>query len=351
MRLVAQGLVDRPYAAPAQAVAALGAMQGQDLPGVIASAALRSRDSGVAAVLADMDEGRIVRSYPMRGTVFLVPASEAAWLGQLCAVPALRSAASRMSRLSLTDRHVDEARDMALAALSAAPRGLNRKELFAVWEDAGQSTDGGIGYHLLARFISETLLCYGPWNGVDQNVVSAATWLPADSGLENRFNGDRVAAVTVLLRQYLASRGPATIRDFAWWTKLPLTEIRAALPAASAELETDGESYWRPGLRELAESLRSELRKPLLLPGFDEFILGYQDRTFAMTADHHELLVPGNNGVFQRCVVIDGIAKGLWKRAGRPGRRTLEVTPFGTISARNRATMERLFPAFPWVTD
>ena len=181
LRLVAQGLVDRPFATPAQAVAALGAMQGQDLPGVIASTALRSRDSGVAAVLADMDEGRIVRSYPMRGTVFLVAASEAAWLGQLCAVPALRAAASRMSQLSLTDRHVDEARDVALEALSAAPRGLSRKELFAVWEDAGQATAGGAGYHLLARFISETLLCYGPWNGVDQNVVSAATWLPSPS--------------------------------------------------------------------------------------------------------------------------------------------------------------------------
>ena len=57
-RLVAQGLVTRPWATPTDAVRAFGAMQGQDLPGVLASAALRTRppEGSGAADVADVSE-------------------------------------------------------------------------------------------------------------------------------------------------------------------------------------------------------------------------------------------------------------------------------------------------------
>ena len=50
------------------------------------------------------------------------------------------------------------------------------------------------------------------------------------SGSTSAALGDRIAAVAEFLRRYLTSHGPATLRDFAWWTKLPLGEIRRALP-------------------------------------------------------------------------------------------------------------------------
>lgn len=353
LRLVAQGLVSRPYARPLDAVASHGAMQGQDLSGVVASAALRTAGASVADVLAALDSGDLVRSYPMRGTVFLMAAADSTWVGQLCAPPAMRAARARQGALGLTDDLVDRARDLLVAALADAPRGLSRREVFDVWEAVGQPTAGGLGYHLLTRFISETLVVHGPWNGTDQNVVLASRWVPEDSGLEGRFNGDRIAAVTELLRRYLTSHGPATIRDFAWWTKLPLAEIRAALPAVAADVETDGAaepSYWRPGLRDEFAACPDALATPRLLPGFDEFILGYQDRTFAMTPEEHALLVPGNNGVFGRSIVIDGAVRGIWKRGGRVGRRTLEVTPFGPLPTDVEATLQQLFDAFPWLT-
>lgn len=352
-RLLAQGLVTTPFRRVVDVVAAMGAMQGQDLPGVIASAVLRTLDGDVADVLGAMDAGEVVRGYPMRGTVFLMAAVDARWVGQLCAVPALRAAQKRQGQHDLTDLSVARARDAALGWLSEAPEGLARGELFARWEAMGQRAAGGVGYHLLARFISGTQVFYGPWNGTDQNVVLAETWLPAASGLEERFNGDRVAAVTELLRRYLVSHGPATIRDFAWWTKLPLAEIRAALPGVVSELETDGAdepSYWRPGLLEDLEAHSRAVATPRLLPGFDEFILGYQDRTFAMTPAEHERLVPGNNGVFGRSIVADGVVRGLWKRGGRAGKRSMVVEPFGALPKTVESRLETLFDAFPWVT-
>ena len=54
-----------------------------------------------------------------------------------------------------------------------------------------------------------------------------------------------------------------------------------------------------------------------LLPGFDEYLLGYQDRQAVLAAEHADLVVPGRNGIFQPMVVIDGRIVGTWKRTFR----------------------------------
>lgn len=348
-RLVAQGLVTRPYATPVDAMTAFGAMQGQDLPGVLASVALRTASTSVDEVLAGLDEGLIVRGYPMRGTVFLMPAADLLWITQLSAKPSIRAAMAR--RRELHDGILDEARALAVAHLEDG--GLSRAELFDRWEAARIGTSDGRGYHLLFNLIAEATVCYGPWNGTDQDVVLTSAWLPAGTDLEARFNGDRDAATAELLRRYLTTHGPATVRDFAWWTKLTLAEIRRGLALVADEFETDGAdeaSYWRPGVREEAQALGRATSAPLLLPGFDEFILGYPDRLFAMSHDHHQRLVPGNNGVFKRSVVAGGTVVGIWTRKGSAGRRRLEVDPFVELSPTASRRLAKLFDEFPFVT-
>lgn len=350
-RLVAQGLVTKPHVTPAAAVHHLGAMQGQDLPGVIASAALRTCDGTVDAVLDDLRQARLVRGYPMRGTVFLMSAADILWVSQLCAGPALQAATRRRSQLGLDEAKVDRAREVAVEALASTP--LSRTELLGHWERDGQPTAKGVGYHLLAHLIGEGTMCHAAWNGTDQDIALASTWLPAGTDLESRFNGDKVAATGEWLHRYLSGHGPATIRDFAWWTKLPLRQIRAALPEVARRLESDGAeepSYWRPGLLDEAGDLGRDASQPMLLPGFDEFILGYQDRTFAMTAEQELLLVPGKNGMFRRSVVGNARVLGFWRRTGRPGKRRLEIEEFAPIPATTRTRLERLFVAFPDVT-
>ena len=348
-RLVAQGLVTRPYFTPTEALAAFGAMQGQDLPGVLASAALRTPSNSVDDVVAALNDGTIVRGYPMRGTVFLMPAADALWITDLCAKPSIRAAMSR--RRELHEGVLDQARELTVALLDDG--GLSRTDLFAGWDAAGISTADGRGYHLLFNLIAEGTTCYGPWNGSGQDVVLTSQWLPPGSDLEARFNGDRDAATAEFLRRYLTTHGPATVRDFGWWTKLTLAQIRRGMALLDGEFETDGAdepSYWRPGLLEEVKRLGRATAAPLLLPGFDEFILGYQDRLFAMSDEHHRRLVPGNNGVFKRSVVIGGKVMGIWTRVGRPGKRTLDVESFGELSAATQRRLAKLFDAFPFVT-
>ena len=109
-RILAQGLVGAPRTGdPAEAARALGAHQGQDVAGVMASLALRT-GGDVDAVLAAFDRGEVVRGYPMRGTVFAVAAESLAWLTELCAAGPLRAAIARRGRLELEERHLQQAR-------------------------------------------------------------------------------------------------------------------------------------------------------------------------------------------------------------------------------------------------
>lgn len=363
-RLVAQGLVDRPFADARAAVAAHLAMQGQDLPGAMASIALRLAPfadaaeprHGIERVIAAFDSGEIVRGYPMRGTVFVVVAADLRWLTELCAAGPLRAQMRRRTQLGLDDEQVARARGILEDVATQSPRGISRADLFALWERAGLAPAGGRGYHVLSHLVAAGVAAYGPFNGTDNDVVIAETWLPADSSIAARFGGDRDAAAAELLLRYLTSHGPASIRDAAWWSKLPLAQLRRALPLIADRLEevpgADGESRWtRPGLEEEVAAAAARVDATHLLPGFDEIVLGYPDRMALLEPEHHALLVPGNNGIFLRGVLRRGRIVGIWRRTGRPGRRELEVSGFGTLPKAALREAERAHRAFPHLQD
>ena len=370
-RILAQGLAGPArHRTPVEVAHAFGASQGQDLPGVLSSLALRS-GGAIEPVLAAFDAGQIVRGYPMRGTVFAVAADTLDWLTELCAVVPLRAAVSRRGNLGIEARDVEQAREVLeeIAAPHSGPggRGVLRAELRSAWEAAGLRWDGGWGYHLLVELIAGGHAAYGPWRDGETAIVLARDWLPAGTDLEGTFNGDRTAAAAELARRYFTTRGPAGERDLAWWSKLPLGLLREALPQIEAGLESgfadaqgrlharadaarggDGERlFWRPGLLEEYAELEKETMRELLLPGFDELVLGYRDRLYLMDEARHHALTPGNNGVFRRSALRRGELVGTWTAKGSGARRRLELTALAPVSEAQQKRFSRLFDAFP----
>ncbi|MFC7464836.1 DNA glycosylase AlkZ-like family protein [Brachybacterium sp. GCM10030252] len=374
-RILAQGLAGpRRFDSPTEAAHAFGAHQGQDLPGVMASLALRTGGE-LEPVLAAFDRAEIVRGYPMRGTVFAVAADTLAWLTQLCAAGPLRASIGRRAQLGLDEEHFRRAADalvelVAPASQRGVGQGVLRTDVMAAWEAAGVATDGGRGYHLLTYFLASGLVALGPWREQETAVVLASAWLPPRSDLEAAFGGDETAAIAELARRYFTSHGPAGERDLAWWSKLPLGRIRSALPQITDRLETgwaDGDGrlhttaadarsgggeqlWWRPGLAEDYAVREKETMREMLLPGFDELVLGYRDRLYLMDEKRHQALVPGNNGVFKRAAIRRGEMRGTWTRKGPAGRRKLDLTELHPISASQRARYEKLFAAFPYTS-
>lgn len=323
-RLLAQGLVAQRWSTPAEAVGAFGLMQGQETT-VFSSVALRT-GGDIDAVRASLDAGELVRSYPMRGTVFLGLASEMRWMTELLAKPGPDQLAARAAKEGVTPAHVEEIGRTVVTEGPVDSRGYQRIVASVV-----PSPTSAAVYRSRQYLLTSGVLAYV---GAAQHLGPA----PAAPGLEEAFNGDRQAAVDEVVRRYVNTRGPVTEADVRWWSKLPAREVRTAL---SQLPEADG--YFLP-IDDLPATPASSFRRPLLLPAFDEYILGYKDRLFAMTGTTHEHVAPGNMGVFRKTVVIDGVVRATWQGAG--GR--LNVADIAGVPKYAQPGIERAFRAYPF---
>ena len=259
-------------------VRAFGLVQGQDLHSVRRSLALRADDHS--------DAGNIVRGYPMRHTLFAASIKDIGWITELCAKGRKGDTELVAEVNKLIDRPLSRAelKERAAADLPEVP----------FWHIVRVAMESG----------------HAVYSGVEQLITPVQ--LP---GLDEAFNGDRVAATADLMVRYFRTHGPATLRDFAWWTKLPQRLIRPAAQNLPPEIVRCGEEspdFVSIEVMDMAEARRK--RSVFLLGAFDEYILGYRDRLFAMTSEVHEILAPGNHGVFRRPIVVDGQVRGTWNK-------------------------------------
>ncbi|GGH37855.1 winged helix DNA-binding domain-containing protein [Microbacterium album] len=283
---------------PTEVVTRAVALQGQDLPAVLRAIAVRSRPgTTLEDVRAAFDRGELVRSWPMRGTLFATTPAGLAALRHHTAERTHRGAARRRAELGLDDAVIDRARGELLAALQDRPR--TRAEALALWEAAGIPTAEGRGYHLLFHLAVGGLMHWGPFAGTEQllTLTQAAEHAESDD-------------LSPVLRGYILARGPVTPDDAAWWLKLPKTAVRRAAARIEdlVEVSASGTPAWTIG-----EPTAPEPSGVTLVPGFDEWILGYADRSLVATPAVLRALVPGGNGVFRPAVLVDGVVVATWR--------------------------------------
>lgn len=322
MRLAAQG-VAVPGLDPAAAVERMTAVQGQDLGQVLWAIGVRSPGSTREDVRAAFDRGELVRSWPMRGTLHAMRPDDLRLLLSLTAERTIRAIARRAAELGIDDAVLATARDATVAALSGG-RSLVRDDLFAAYRAAGIDPTGGRGYHVLLRLAQEGLVAWGPTARVGQGLVLLDDWAPATTDLP-----DRDEALRRVLVGYLRGRGPATEADAASWTKLPLGDVRRARAAAGDTVEDLGD-----GLLALADRpATGGIPTGHLLPGFDEYLLGYADRSAQLDPVHADRVVPGGNGIFLPMAVLRGRVVGAWTRTERSRDVRVTLTPFEPLDA------------------
>lgn len=334
LRLVAQRVVGPACDSAATAVGLLTAVQAQDLRSGLTSVLLRTREPDLAGVDAALAAGEVVRSWPQRGTLHLVAGPDLPWLLALLAPRLLTSTARRRVELGLDDATVERARELAVEALRGG-RALRRAALLEHWEGAGVATGGQRGYHLLLHLGVTGTVCFGPRADREQLLVLVAEHVPAPRVLE----GDEALAELAL--RYYRGHGPATLPDLVRWTGLRVADARAGTALARPELaalEVDGvEHLLDPRTPDLLAQHRRQAEAVHLLPGFDEFVLGYADRSAVLAPELLERIVPGGNGVFSATVVARGHVAGTWRR----GRAGPEVTPFEDDAGLVTAALRR----------
>jgi hypothetical protein len=138
------------------------------------------------------------------------------------------------------------------------------------------------------------------------------------------------AALRALVRVHIASYGPSTRHDIAWWSGEGLTRVDAAVAALGDEVTArpgpDGATYF-----DLASLRPGGFAEPglRLLPEFDSLVLGYhpRGRTRFLDEAHVDWIWSRTNGIFSSAVLYRGQLVALWRLVGSGRRRDFEVWP------------------------
>jgi winged helix DNA-binding protein len=314
----------------------LGAMQAQDLNSGLWSFGVRLGWSTADDVQAALERREALRTWPMRGTVHFVPSRDAHWMLDLTGRRALVGATARRAYLGLTEEVANRAVDMLGAALAGGNR-LTRAQCLQVLADAGIDASTQLGYHLLWYTSQRGVTCIAPNIGTEQTFVLLDEWVPDPVRLSHE------EALATLAIRYFGGRGPSTRQDFAGWTGLPAAEAKRGIAAAGEALATvrvDGqEMLLHPALLDAAPATAPD--EVLALPGFDEYLLGFKDRSLMLAAEHKNAIIPGGNGVFQATIVRAGRVIGTWKRSLTPKRVDVSVRPLVRLGVKDRARVEK----------
>lgn len=315
-RLFNQRIEGEKFEKPEEVVRWLGAIQAQDYLQSLWAIGLRLKSGTVAEVERAISDGKILRTWPMRGTIHFVPAEDAKWMLKLSASRMLAKDGRRLQQLELNEEILERCKELFYEALNGGKR-LTRSEMMSLLEDVGISTQNQRGYHILWYLSQAGLICLGPMQDKQQTFVLLNEWAPDSKDLS------REESLAKLTRRYFASRGPATAQDFARWAGLTITETRTGIEAA--ELASDkisGKEYWTT--KEAPVRATCDESSVHLLPGFDEYLIGYKDRGAVLAEEHAHKIVPGKNGVFCPTIVVGGQVVGAWKR--KPKKNSMDVT-------------------------
>jgi hypothetical protein len=318
-------------------------VQAQDFTAAKWVVGSRVPGSVAADVDAAIESREIVRSWPLRGTLHLLPTERLRSIIAITGPRELQRAATRHRQLELDEATYRSARAIAEREL-AGGESRSREQLQAAWEAAGIATKGQRGYHLIWWLASEGIVCWGPVDGRAQRLVLLDEWAPATVT-----SFDRDETLAELFLAYITGHGPATVRDFAWWSGLTLGDARTARGAVGdAVTPFDDERFVAADAGWPADPDASTPRAQggLALAAFDEYFLGYTDRSGVCDPAYAMRVIPGGNGVFQPILVSSGRVVGTWRRGQGRAATSVVLDGFDAASVIDPAAFASSFRAW-----
>lgn len=320
----------------------MGAVQAQDYMQAVWGIGLRVQGATLQSIEQAIEDRQLLRTWPMRGTIHFVPPRDARWMLNLSASRMLAADRRRQEQLGLDPKVLDLCGELFYEALQGGKR-LARSRMMQLVEEAGISTGNQSGYHILWYLAQSGLICIGPMQDKEQTFVLLDEWAPDARDLS------REESLAELAGRYFTGHGPATVHDFAWWSGLTVTDARAGLEGAKPGLTSEkieGKEVWMA--RDAPGQVMDGGPGVYLLPGFDEYLLGYKDRSVVLSAEHAPRIVPGSNGVFKPIIVANGQVVGTWKRTLRKKAMEITLLPFAGLGDLEEQAKEaaRCYSAF-----
>ena len=329
-RLSNQRLAGKAHRRPEEVVAWQGAVQAQEYPAARWGLALRtSKGTADAEVARAVDEGRILRTHVLRPTWHFVTPGDIKWMLELTAPRVRQRMATYAKNLGLTPATISRALPVFERALGGG-RHLTRTELGQrLAQERIIAT--GITLAILTMYAElEGLICSGAYRGSKLTYALLAERAPQARTMP------RDEALAELTRRYFASHGPATIRDFVWWSGLTTADAKRGLEMTGAHHEIVGGVTYSSVTRQAGRA-SPRAASVHMLPVYDEYLVAYRDRE---AVPHAWVRPSGKKPVmFQHAIVANGQVAGTWRTVQSRSGVVVEIAPLRRFTAAERQSL------------
>ena len=336
-RLVNQQIAETKFKTPQEIVGWLGAMQAQEYAHAKWAIGLRLpgfKDTDIEKIFND---GGILRTHLMRPTWHFVMPADIRWILALTA-PRVNAFNAFMYRKMELDSTVFNRSNDVLTKTLEGGKHLTRTALSTALAQAGIVADGVRLSCLMMRAELDAVVCSGPRQGKQFTYALLEERVPPTKVLSQD------EALATLALRYFTSRGPATIRDFVWWSGLTMKEAKtgiAMLDSRFVSESIEGQQYFF-----LPNALRSmdKLQTSFLMPDYDEYGISYKDRSAIFIPKEQRPVAAISYHMF----IIDGLITGSWQRSIKKNNTVVEVVPFFPL---NKSQQEKLTNAIARYTS
>ncbi len=324
-RLISQQLSGTRIKSAAEMVEWFGAVQGQEYAPTKWGLGLRLPHLTDTDIESELNEGKILRTHLLRPTWHFVSASDIRWLLRLTAPRVHQANAFMYRKLELDDKIFNRCNDIIIENLQGGKH-LTREEISKELAKNSIPANGHRLSYIMMNAELEGIICSGAKQG------NQFTYALLDERAGRGSSPEKDEALTELTIRYFRSRSPATVKDFATWSGLTITDCKRGIEIAKPLLQKeiiDRQEYYSDAGASFQDKQRDKIH---LLPVYDEFIMGYKDRSAMMT------LKGASPFRYDSMIISGGQVIGTWRRTLLKNAINMELDLFKPLNkAQSRA--------------
>ena len=300
IRLQNQQLLNPLFCQPKELVSWLGAMQAQNYSMVKWAVGMRLKSATIQTVEEALRKGEILRTHVMRPTWHLVAAEDIRWMLKLSArrIKSANDSFAKGYDLEITDELYAKSYNL-LEKILCGNKSLTKQEIAEHFCCSGILVEAD--NHRMTRFMvraeQEGIVCSGEDKGGKYTYALLEERVPPVPEIT------KDEALARLARSYFRSHAPAVLQDFIWWS---------------------GQTWY---VHEACRTRGKVSGRLHLLPSYDEYLLGYKDRTDVLPKEHYPKAFT-NNGLFYPVILHEGQVIGNWSKSAKKGSASIECSWF-----------------------
>ena len=305
----------------------MGAVQAQEYAAAKWGLGLRMPDTITDSTIEEaVNAGRILRTHVMRPTWHFVTPVDIHWMLDLTG-PRVQRLMEVYNRQMELDAPVLRRATTIIERALARGTYLTRLELSEHLARGGIPAKGQRLAHVMLHAELEAVVCSGPRRGRHFTYALLAERAPKPRHLE------RDEALGELARRYFKSHGPATLRDFVWWSGLLTADARRGVEMIRARRQViDDLTYWWVGE---ADEHANRCHRVHLLPIYDEYFVAYRDRR---AINYQWTASPASS--FAHPFIFDGHLAGTWRPVRKSERIRIDVRALRKLTRIARRELE-----------